>query len=288
MSSRLSTYIRQHHVGFVAIFLALAGGAYALPGRNQVDSGDIRKENVKAADLATNAVTNPKVADNAVGSAEVIADSLRGGDVDESSLGEVPSAASAASSTTAANAGQLDGLDSADFLRGNAAAGGDLAGSFPSPNLAAGAVGTGDFGTLPAARAFNSASVNLVSGAPTDLTLNSERFDTADLHSTSSNTERLTAPVAGTYVVGGHIAWSQSATGAREVRIERNSTAPIATELAITAGTGVLTVQSVMTVTRLSAGDFVNLNVTQYSGGDLGLVTFPESSPELAMAWIGP
>lgn len=264
MSSRLSAYIRQHHVGFVAIFLALVGGAYALPGKNKVDSGDIKAKNVKRGDLATNAVTNPKLADNAVGSAEVIANGLTGADVDESSLGEVPGAA---------NAALLDGVDSSDFLR-----------------RGAGSVGAADLATLPAARAFNDSILDVPNNTPTDLALNSERFDTANLHNTSENTARLTAPIAGTYAVTGHVQWSPNSTGFRNISIERNDTTVIAMDQAPPAGTS-STIQSIPTVTRLSAGDFVTLEVQQNSGGNLSVLPPSagfEGTAELAMAWIGP
>jgi hypothetical protein len=78
-------------VAFVALLLALCGTAIALPGRNTVDSGDIKKSGVRSGDIAKNAVTGSKVKNN----------SLKGADVLESSLGTVPSAASAGSANTA-------------------------------------------------------------------------------------------------------------------------------------------------------------------------------------------
>jgi len=42
MGVRIRNYIRQHHVGLLALFLALTGGtAYALDGSNTVFSDDI-------------------------------------------------------------------------------------------------------------------------------------------------------------------------------------------------------------------------------------------------------
>jgi hypothetical protein len=76
ISGRVGAYIRQHHVGLIATFIALSGTAVALPGRNQVDSGDIKAGQVKNSDLATDSVTSPKVLD----------DSLTGTDIDESTL----------------------------------------------------------------------------------------------------------------------------------------------------------------------------------------------------------
>jgi hypothetical protein len=92
------SHIRNNIVGYVAVFLALSGGAYALQGKNTVDSGDIKKGQVKKSDLAKNAVRSPTVKD----------ESLTGDDISEGSLGQVPSAASAATAETLAGVGAAD------------------------------------------------------------------------------------------------------------------------------------------------------------------------------------
>jgi hypothetical protein len=81
-------------VAFVALLAALSGTAVALPGKNTVDSGDIKKGAVKSADVGRNAVTGSKVKN----------DTLTGSDVNESTFGRVPSATSAATATNATNA----------------------------------------------------------------------------------------------------------------------------------------------------------------------------------------
>ena len=59
----------RHHLTYanvmatIAVFVALGGGAYALDGRNSVDSGDIRKNAVKSSDIATNAAKGRDVAE---------------------------------------------------------------------------------------------------------------------------------------------------------------------------------------------------------------------------------
>ncbi len=87
LSSRLGAHLRQNVVGYVALFaFALAGTAYALPGKNSVDSGDLKKGSVHTSDIAKKAVTAPKLRPGAVGSSAVADDSLTGADIDESTL----------------------------------------------------------------------------------------------------------------------------------------------------------------------------------------------------------
>lgn len=98
-------------VAFVALIAALSGTAVALPGKNTIDSGDIKKAAVKASDIAKNAVNGVKVKPNSLTGADVknltgadvTDDGLTGADLNESSLAKVPSAASADSAASAAS-----------------------------------------------------------------------------------------------------------------------------------------------------------------------------------------
>jgi hypothetical protein len=60
------------------------------------------------------------------------------------------------------------------------------------------------------ARVFNSADITvpqLNPGEWTSLTFNSERWDSANLHETATNSGRLKAPVAGKYYIFANITW---------------------------------------------------------------------------------
>jgi hypothetical protein len=82
-------------VAVLALFLALGGGAYAT-----VELKKLKANSVGTKQLKNNAVKSAKVADN----------SLTGSDLDESTLGKVPSAASAD------NAAKLGGQDASAYL----------------------------------------------------------------------------------------------------------------------------------------------------------------------------
>ena len=109
MFGSLASYLRQHHVGVLALFIALSGTAYAatLP-RNSVGPAQLKKNAVTSAKINKNAVTGPKVK----------ADSLTGLDIRESTLGKVPSAATADRAGTAdraATAGVASSLEKGDL-----------------------------------------------------------------------------------------------------------------------------------------------------------------------------
>src|SRR5262249_62351799 len=76
------------------------------------------------------------------------------------------------------------------------------------------------------ARVFNSADVtvpNMNPGEWTSLTFNSERWDTANLHETTTNSGRLKASVAGKNYIFAKITWgSPLASGPWGVRLAAN------------------------------------------------------------------
>ena len=120
----LHRHIRSNVVGYVALFVALSGVAYAANNapKNSVTSSSIKKGAVKSSDVANEALT--------------------GTDVSEATLGQVP------------NAGALDSLDSAAFVQDTDVAGGDVGGSFSNLDLATGAVDAGEL-SLTAVRPQN-------------------------------------------------------------------------------------------------------------------------------------
>lgn len=92
-------------VAFVALLAALSGSAIALPGKNSVDSGDIKNGQVKTKDIKNNDVRSGDVRNGTLTGGDVKDDSLTGADVNEGTLGQVPSANSANSANNANSVG---------------------------------------------------------------------------------------------------------------------------------------------------------------------------------------
>lgn len=101
MFGKLCLHVRGNAVGYVALFFALAGGAYAtttLAPANSVNSAAIINGQVKQNDLGSGVVSAAKVASN----------SLTGAQINESTLGQVP---------RAANANDLGGAPASAFTK---------------------------------------------------------------------------------------------------------------------------------------------------------------------------
>lgn len=143
----------------------------------------------------------------------------------------------------------------------------------------------------PACRVYNNAAIPVTSGAWNALTFNTERWDTDSMHSTVTNTGRITLNTAGLYIVTGHAEFAANATGVRGLQVLRNTDADGIAQIyyqAAPATTG--TAITVATVWKFAAGDYIQLRAFQNSGGALninygGANTF--FTPEFSATWIG-
>lgn len=130
-----------------------------------------------------------------------------------------------------------------------------------------------------AARVYNSGNQSISNNTTTALTFDSERWDTDGIHSTSSNTSRLTCTRAGKHLIVGHVRWALNTTGMREIGIRLNG----ATFLAVLDATPNASFDHVMVVTTIwdmAVGDYVELTTYQNSGGALNAVASPNYANE--------
>jgi hypothetical protein len=122
------------------------------------------------------------------------------------------------------------------------------------------------------ARVFNTTNISITSGAGAlqTLTFDSEADDSANLHSTVTNSSRMTAPVAGVYLVTANVRFASNGTGYRQVLFLVNGGTLHGDDIRA-AVSGVVT--DVVTSARVSlaAGDYVEVQVGQTSGGALNV-----------------
>jgi len=134
------------------------------------------------------------------------------------------------------------------------------------------------------ARVYNSTNVShATSGTNQAVTFNTERYDDAEYHSTSSNTSRLTIAQPGRYRVGGCLAFAANATGVRYAQLRVNGTTYIAIQGSVSMGGAVATILTVETDYEFAAADYVELVGYQDSGGALNMTASANYSPEF---WI--
>ena len=96
MFSRFASFVRQHLIAFIALFIILGGSAVALPGTKSVEKDDfakgavtkkaIKKNAVTKKAIKANAVTSDKIADGAVTTGKLGGDAVTGAKADEASF----------------------------------------------------------------------------------------------------------------------------------------------------------------------------------------------------------
>lgn len=152
-------------------------------------------------------------------------------------------------------------------------------------------VKVGGTGTLPpVCRVYNSAVQSVANSTITAITFDSEREDSLAMHSTVSNTSRLTVPAGwgGMYLIGAQINWAGSSVGFRHTQITINNT----NNLIQSVGPNSTSAQNdgvpVTTLNRLAVGDYVEAKVWQNSGGNLNTAAIAGSSPEFWAIWMAP
>lgn len=275
----LSTYLRRHHIGLLALFIALGGTSYA------------------AVSLSANSVGARELKKQAVGAPEIKDGSIMKRDLRAQVLARLDGGGSA---TTGATGPAGPGGQKGDI----------------GPTGPAGPAGSA--AENPAARVRRTSDTQIVPNAsgPMGATpvefpdATAEQYDIGGMFNPGAaplpppappRNAVLTIPVTGTYVVTGAVRWAAStvetpgvqAGGMRNLflhgptsmtgqgGIRASSSVPASTTAADT------TRQNVATTERFNAGDEVFISVSQTSGGSVALDA-SQNQIHLSSAFVGP
>jgi hypothetical protein len=124
----------------------------------------------------------------------------------------------------------------------------------------------------PACSVFNNAAQTVATGTTgAALTANSENFDNNSMHSTATNTSRITAQTAGRYLFLATVNFANNATGLRNVffRVNGVTDYPGASVPPVASGNST-TITGVRSIV-CAATDYVECWGSQTSGGNLSV-----------------
>jgi len=136
-------------------------------------------------------------------------------------------------------------------------------------------------------RVYNSSNVTITGSVNQQIPFDTERWDTNNIHSTTSNTSRLTCRTAGKYLIIGNIQWEADDNGQRFLSIYLNGTTFIGRvrdDVDTTSPTNIS--QIVTTIYDLQVDDYIEL-VARQSSSTIDVEAAANHSPEFMMQRIG-
>jgi hypothetical protein len=141
--------------------------------------------------------------------------------------------------------------------------------------------------TAITATVYNNANHTIPDATSTWLAFNSEYVDTDGIHSTVTNTSRLTCQTAGHYLVIGGIRWDSNKTGQRQLFITIGpDRLVIAAQHGHANDPATAYNQNVSIFQEMAVGDYVELGCYQDSGGNLDITATAYWSPNFQMIRI--
>ena len=168
--------------------------------------------------------------------------------------------------------------------------------SVAGADLADASVDAAKIGVIPGARVQRDAAVSIPSGgASTVLSWDSTPdFNVGGVFDSTKPT-RMTAPIAGRYLITAGVRWDSNAIGRRVVALNVNYPATGWAQIARSSVSAAWSTtaaffpeQTATTVYKLNAGDYVEVWVAQDSGSALDLIVGIDNGVTYSMQWLAP
>ncbi|MFI8237608.1 hypothetical protein ACIF83_10205 [Streptomyces sp. NPDC085866] len=143
----------------------------------------------------------------------------------------------------------------------------------------------------PRVNAYLGGTLQPASGTSTLVTFDSEAWDTDSMHSTSSNTSRITINTSGQYLVSFYARFPSNATGYRQANLRQNSAGAAnggssLSTVSVAAANGAATFVGRTFELTCVAGDHYELFVTQNSGSTLTMDS-GQRVTAMEFRWLG-
>jgi hypothetical protein len=129
----------------------------------------------------------------------------------------------------------------------------------------------------PRAVVYHNTTQSLANGVDTSVAFNSELTDSAILHDTVTNNNRITIPSGqgGMWLFTGYVEFAANVTGQRKLNIQTLSGTILASQTLDAAAGANPTRLNVAAIVTLAAADWCQLIASQNSGGALNLSATP-------------
>lgn len=135
----------------------------------------------------------------------------------------------------------------------------------------------------PACVLLQAVAQSIPNNTPTALTYDTELLDNDGMHSTTANTSRMTAQTGGWFMYGGGVSQAASGTGFRLARWTLNGAVTNGSAHCVAGNAnGPNGIPARTMISYLNAGDYLELQYDQSSGGTVTLLVGAE---EAASAW---
>jgi hypothetical protein len=128
-----------------------------------------------------------------------------------------------------------------------------------------------NYRVAPACAAYHSVAQSIPNATATAVLLNSEYYDTDDMHSTSTATSRITIATAGIYQLTANILFSNAGTGMRDLVFYKNGATTNRGSSTLNITASFFTNVNATTTMSLAASDYIEAYVYHTQGTALDI-----------------